>query len=72
MEWTQDHKHSARGRFSTILRFFEGIFQSMIMSNTALLDMLIHAVSSFKKCLIRNKGLNFGPFETQTVQSYFP
>ena len=45
MEWTQDHKHSARGRFSTILRIFEGIFQkkifhSMIMSNLALLDML--------------------------------
>ena len=45
MEWTQDHKHSARGRLSTILRIFEGIFQkknfhSMIMSNLALLDML--------------------------------
>ena len=51
MEWTQDHKHSARGRFSTILRFFEGIFQkkifhSMIMSNLALLDMLKHDNSS--------------------------
>ena len=46
MEWTKDHKPSARGRFSTILRIFEGIFQkknfhSMIMSNLALLDMLI-------------------------------
>ena len=45
MEWSQDHKHSARGRFSTILKIFEGIFQkknfhSMIMSNLALLDML--------------------------------
>ena len=47
IEWTQDHKPSARGRFSTILRIFEGIFQkkifhSMIMSNLALLDMLKH------------------------------
>ena len=45
MERTQDHKPSARGRFSTILRIFEGIFQkkilhSMTMYNLALLDML--------------------------------
>ena len=58
MEWSQDHKHSARGRFSTILKIFEGIFQkkifhSMIMSNLALLDMLIQTRKNLDyQCLL--------------------
>ena len=35
-------------------------------------NKLIHAFSSYKKRLIRNDNLNFGPIETQVVQSYFP
>ena len=31
----------------------------------------VHTFSSFKKCRIRNNGLNYGPLETQTVWCYF-
>ena len=62
MEWTQDHKHSARGRLSTILRIFEEIFQkknfhSMIMSNLALLDMLSSSLSNLLRLKIGKVGV---------------
>ena len=37
-----------------------------------LLKVLNTRILSYKKHLIRNYGLNFGPLETQRVQSYFP
>ena len=42
--------------------------------DTLLKDMgtyVIHAFYSYKNRLIRNNGLNFGPLETQTVQTFF-